>query len=72
MARLTSRSTGKSRFIRYGDTSFCKQVFDVSEAQAEPVVQPNCILDNLWWKAVTMIQRSLSFHLTSVPDHLLM
>jgi hypothetical protein len=37
------------------DASFCQQVFDVTEAQCEPEIEPDRLLDDLWRKAVAAI-----------------
>ncbi len=32
------------------EATFGQQVFNVPQAQAEPNIQPNCMLDDVWWK----------------------
>ncbi len=42
-------------FVRNTDASFCKQVFYVSKAQREPMVQPDSVADDFRWKAMPAI-----------------
>ncbi len=44
------------RFVGDKDSSLCKQVFYVSKAQGEPMVQPNGVTDNFRWKAMPSIK----------------
>ncbi len=44
------------RFVRDKDSSLCKQVFYVSKAQREPMVQPNGVTDDFRWKAMPSIK----------------
>ncbi len=44
------------RFVGDKDSSLCKQVFYVSKAQGEPVVQPNGVTDDFKRKAVASIK----------------
>ncbi len=53
------------RFIGDKDSSLGEQVFYVSKAQGEPMVQPDGMVDYLGWKAVASIQR---FHRSIVSD----
>ena len=42
------------------DAAFRQQVFDVTEAQCEPEIEPDRLLDDLWRKAVAAIADFLS------------
>jgi len=44
------------RFAGDKDSSLCKQVFYVSKAEGEPMVQPNGVTDDFRWKAMTSIK----------------
>ncbi len=44
------------RFIGDKDSSLREQVFCVSKAQGEPMVQPNGVTDDFRWKAVASIK----------------
>jgi hypothetical protein len=44
------------RFIRNKDSSLLKQVFYVSKAQGEPMVEPNSVADDFRWKAMPSIK----------------
>jgi len=44
------------RFIGDKDSSLCKQVFYVTKAQGEPMVQPNGVTDEFRWKAMRSIK----------------
>ena len=44
------------RFVGDKDSSLCKQVFCVSKAQREPMVQPNGVTDDFRWKAMPSIK----------------
>ncbi len=50
------------RFIRNGDTTFGQQLFDLTEAQREAVVQPDGMADYLRGKTVTLVAGNLVFH----------
>jgi len=50
------------RFIRNGDTTFGQQLFDLTEAQREAVVQPDGMADDLRGKTVTLVAGNLVFH----------
>jgi len=54
---LSGGGTRLSDSVRVGDhdASFCQQVFDVTEAQCEPEIEPDRLLDDLWRKAVAAI-----------------
>ena len=44
------------RFVGDKGSSLCKQVFYVSKAQGEPMVQPNGVTDDFRWKAMPSIK----------------
>ena len=44
-----------NRFIGDGDPTFGKQLFDLSETEAEPMVQPDGVPDDLRWKTKTAV-----------------
>ena len=56
------------RLIGNGDSAFSKEVLDVAEAQAESVIQPNSVTDNLRWKPVTVVSGLAPRHRLSLPD----
>ena len=56
---------GSNGFVGYGDVTLSEKVLDISEAQSEPMVQPDGMADDLWWKAVASIQ---GFH-RSIVTH---
>ena len=43
------------RFVGDTDSSLCKQVFYVSKAQGEPMVEPNSVADDFWRETVASI-----------------
>jgi hypothetical protein len=43
-----------------------QKVFHISEAQAESVVEPNRMADNIRWKSVAAITGQVGFHLLSL------
>jgi hypothetical protein len=48
------------------DAAFCQQVFDVTEAQCEPEIEPDRLLDDLWRKAVAALADFL--HSRGLPN----
>jgi hypothetical protein len=44
-----------NRFICDGDATFGKQFFDLSEAEAEPMVEPHGVADDFRGKTVTVV-----------------
>lgn len=44
-----------SRFSADTDFSFSEEIFDIAVAQVEPVVQPNCLTDDIWRESVSFI-----------------
>ena len=62
------RQTPQSnRLIRHGDTSFREEILDISETQAEPVVEPDGVTDDCRGKAVSAIARRLADHRPTLP-----
>src|SRR5512139_4204505 len=41
------------------NAAFCQQVFDVAQAQGEPEVQPNRLLNDRWWESVAAVAVSV-------------
>ena len=48
-----------NRFIRNDDSPFREKILDISEAQAETMVNPDGIADDFWRKTVTVIARPI-------------
>ena len=44
------------------DSSFRQQIFNIPEAEAESVVEPDCVADDLRRESVSMITGSAGFH----------
>ena len=44
-----------NRLVAYSNASFRQQVFDVSTAQNESMIQPNGVADDVGWKMVTLV-----------------
>ena len=42
-------------FVADCDASFSQKIFDISVAQVEAIVQPDCIADDIGWESVTFI-----------------
>jgi hypothetical protein len=42
-------------FIAYFDSTFGQEVFDISMAQIESMVQPNSVLNNFGWKSMAFV-----------------
>ena len=57
------------RFIRYVETSPGQQVFHVSEAQREPAIKPNGVLDDFSREAVAPIRDLFHRWRLNVPQH---
>jgi len=43
------------RFVTESNTSLGQQIFDISVAQVEAVVEPHRVTDNLRWKSVSFV-----------------
>ena len=50
--------------IANGDSTFSQQVFDISMAEIESMIEPNCVLNDFRRKSVTLVHRRWSFHPT--------
>ena len=48
------RTPAPDGLVRHGDAAFCQQIFHVAEAQREPVVEPDRMTDDFWWKAMAL------------------
>src|SRR5438552_7159316 len=55
-----------NRFIRDDDSAFGEKILDISEAQAETMVNPDGIADNFWRETMTVIARPVVLHGTSL------
>jgi hypothetical protein len=51
-------------FIGDRDASFGKQLFDLSETEIEPMVQPDGVANNFGRKTMTLIARCFGSHAT--------
>jgi hypothetical protein len=50
-----------------GDSALRQEVLDVSEAQTEPVIQPDGVADDLGWKPVAAVAGCGAIHPPSLP-----
>jgi hypothetical protein len=44
-----------NRLIRYDYPTFAQQLFDITKAQAEAKIQPHCVADDLYGKAMVLV-----------------
>ena len=56
------------RFVGNLDPTFRQEIFDVTVAEAEAVVQPNGVTDDFRWKSLSMIVCFGVFHGFSLPN----
>jgi len=49
-------------FVGNCDPALCQQVFNISKAQAESVVKPNSMADDIRWKSMSVIIGSVGGH----------
>jgi hypothetical protein len=49
------------------DPALGEEIFNVSEAEAEAVVQPDRVADDLGWESVASVARHSGFHRLSLP-----
>jgi hypothetical protein len=49
------------------DPALCQEVFKISKAQAESVVEPNRMADDVRWKSVSVIGWHIGIHCPSLP-----
>jgi hypothetical protein len=50
-----------------GDSALRQEILDVSEAQAEPVVQPDGVADDLGWEPVAAVAGCRAVRLPTLP-----
>jgi hypothetical protein len=43
------------RFVAYGYTALGQQIFNISMAKVEPVVEPDCVADDIWRESVPLV-----------------
>ena len=55
-------------FIRDGNATFGQKVFNIPQAQAKTIVQPNCMTDDGRRKSVSMVELLGIFHAHSLTD----
>jgi hypothetical protein len=55
-----------NRFVRDDDSPFGEKILEISEAQAETMVNPDGIADDFWRETMTVIARPVVLHGTSV------
>ena len=48
--------------VGHHDASFGQQILDIPEAEAKPVVEPDCVTDDFVWETVSVIAGSGAFH----------
>ena len=56
------------RFIGHLDLSLREQILDITEAQAEAMIEPDCVLDDFGWETVPAIVALGCFHPTTLPN----
>jgi hypothetical protein len=57
-----------NRLVRYLNTPLGKEIFNISEAQVESMIQPDGVADDFGRKPVAMISRFGLAHPLSVPN----
>lgn len=57
-----------NRLIAGFDTSLSEQTFDITIAEVESVVQPNCIADDIWRNSVAFVRRLRSLLSTIIAE----
>ena len=55
------------RFVRDRDAALSEQVFDVSKAHAESVVEPDGVADDFGWESISVVARRVGSHRLSLP-----
>jgi hypothetical protein len=45
------------RFVRYLNATLGQEIFDISEAQGEPIVEPNGVADDVGGKSISSVAR---------------
>jgi len=61
---LTPQADG---FVGDGDSSFGQEILNISETQSKPVVQPDCMTDDLRREAVSVVPQLSSIHPATLP-----
>ena len=54
------------RLVGDDDSALSQEVFDISEAQTEAIVESDCVADDLGWKPVSVVARCFSLHRPSL------
>ena len=54
-------------FVGNGYAAFSQEVFYVPQAQAESVLEPHGMADDLWWESVSSVARRVVLHGSSLP-----
>ena len=60
-----------NRFIRNDDSAFGEKILDISEAEAETMVNPDGIADDFWRVTMTVKARGPVFQFTAQVDNAL-
>ena len=60
------RAPPANGLIGHDDPPLGEQIFDISEADTESVVEPDRMTDDFGWIAVTVVAGSCAFHDVSV------
>ena len=66
MSGRTSCTTDRSTLIRDNDATFSQQQLNISQAEAEHVIQPDRVADDLGRKAVAVVRIGWGFHADSL------
>jgi hypothetical protein len=66
IARTELLTPDSNRFIRDDDSAFGEKILDISEAQAETMVNPHRIADDFRREPMAVIPRPTAFHGTSL------
>ena len=56
-----------NRLLGDRDTPLSKQVLDIAETQAEPVVEPDGVTDDLGWESVSVRAGRMTPHRSTLP-----
>jgi hypothetical protein len=62
IARTELQTPAPDRLIRHDDSPFGQKILDISEAQAEAMVRPDCIANDLGRKTIAGVTRSIALH----------
>lgn len=66
IARTELSAPDSNRFITNNDSAFGEKILDISEAQAETMVNPDGVADDFWRETVAVIARAIVLHRSSV------